>query len=104
MPWSHVGEAHHPGDPDPDNHHQVSETITRLHELYDSGLPLFTKGALQRICEQLDDPDRGDGPIFIEALDGTSVSYEVETGRVIPVGKQDEEFIMYEFSLTCYQV
>ena len=93
--YYHVGEGYHPYDPDPNDCQQISEVIDRLHTIYDSGSPLFTKEKLQRICEQLDDPDKGSRPISIEALDGTSVSYEVETGRIVPAGTRDEEFVVY---------
>lgn len=74
----------------------------RLRELYNQGMPFFSKEVFRHVVAQLDHCRANPRPpgdadphvISIPALDGTTVKLELETGQLM-VRESDVDFIVY---------
>lgn len=89
---------------------QIQHTIARLQQLYDQGVPFFSKSVIRDIVTQLDDghanprPANSPNPhvISIPSVNGTVVKSKLETGHAetscFSVSEQEDvEFVKYGF-------
>ena len=89
---------------------QIQDTIARLKQLYDQGVPFFSKSVIRDIVTQLDDghanprPANGSNPhvISIPSVNGTVIKSKLETGHAeascFSVSEQEDvEFVKYGF-------
>ncbi|KAJ5745905.1 hypothetical protein N7520_011087 [Penicillium odoratum] len=68
--------------PPPNGPKSEEEALARIDELYNSNVPWFSKKTIRSALEQIQRrPARGD-KIFVKAVDGTMVEYDIETGDV----------------------
>lgn len=81
------------------------ESAKQLRELYDQGVPFFTKAVFRNVLDQLEhcraNPRTpGHGPpnpyiISIPTMNGTTVELELETGVTMPIEDKDVELVVY---------
>jgi hypothetical protein len=89
---------------------QIQDTITRLQQLYDQGVPFFSKSVIRGVVTQLDDghanprPANGPNPhvISIPSVNGTVNKSKLETGHAetscFTISEQEDvEFVKYGF-------
>lgn len=65
---------------------EAAVATRRIRHLYDSGLPFFTKTALQSLHDQLRNAVNSGEQLHVGGLDGTLVDFENEMGRTFPAG------------------
>lgn len=86
----------------------IQDTVSRLNNLYDEGVPFFSKAVFQAIVAQLDAgraeprPHKGPNPhiISVPAVDGTTIKFKLETGIIESYRQEkenDTEFVAYDF-------
>ncbi|KAJ3570025.1 hypothetical protein NPX13_g5875 [Xylaria arbuscula] len=62
---------------------EMQQVIPKVREIYDSGTPFFTKEAMRRIVQQIDDIEKGKpGTVSVVGIDGNIVQLPVQTGEV----------------------
>jgi hypothetical protein len=73
----------------------ATEVAGTIQSCYEAGEPLFTKHAIKDIIRQLEAADNGVNQISVIGLDGSTVDFAIETGRVLKGPTQDLEFVLY---------
>lgn len=76
-----------------------AELIHNIRVSYNTGIPFFTKDALQEVAQQLKDykqtESRREQKIFTRGIDGKQVGFSIETGRTrFGAAGEDEEFVL----------
>ncbi|KAI0423789.1 hypothetical protein F5Y09DRAFT_326395 [Xylaria sp. FL1042] len=62
---------------------EMRQVIQRVREIYDSGTPFFSKEAIRKIMQQIDDIERGQpGRVSVMGVDGNIVQLLVKTGDI----------------------
>jgi hypothetical protein len=62
---------------------EIQQVAHRVREIYDSGTPFFTKEAIGRVAQQIDDIERGQpGAVSVVGIDGNTVQLRVKTGEI----------------------
>lgn len=76
----------------------IDEAAARLDQLYESGVPFFTKEAIRTAFEQCQrvSESQEDTMIYLKDLTGAMVEFTTKTGEI---KKGDFEFVEYEFLL-----
>lgn len=78
-----------------------AEFVKHIRELYDAGVPLFTKERLREVAWQLKDYEQNksqpEQKIFVRGIDGKKVEFLIQVGHIRrwDVDK-DEELVVYE--------
>lgn len=82
----------------PDAPKTTDEAAARLDQLYESGVPFFTKEAIRAAFEQGQSlaNSQEDTMIYMKDLTGAMVEFTTKTGEIM---KREEEGIEYEFLL-----
>lgn len=67
-----------------------------IRQLYEAGVPFFTKEQLQDLSRQLKQADTSDKPeIHIKGLEGTEETFEVKTGVTRAGSEPGTEWVLY---------
>ncbi|KAJ5946792.1 hypothetical protein N7454_003631 [Penicillium verhagenii] len=75
--------------PPADTPKNEEEALARIDELYNAGVPWFSKDTLRSVLEQIQrKPTHGD-QIFVKAIDGAVVEYDMKIGDVKPMREDD---------------
>ncbi|KAI0096427.1 hypothetical protein GGR51DRAFT_29692 [Nemania sp. FL0031] len=62
---------------------EMQQVVPRVREIYDSGTPFFTKEAIRKVIQQIDDIETGQpGVISVIGIDGNIVQLRVKTGEI----------------------
>ena len=75
--------------PPPDNPKTEDEALARIGELYTSGVPFFSKDILRSAWEQMQKPLADGDKIYIKALDGAMIEYDLRIGQVNTMREAD---------------
>jgi hypothetical protein len=70
----------------------AAKVTSDIQLLYDAGTPLFTKDAIQDVLQQLESSAKR---VWIKGLNGVMTEFDIESGRVMELPKQDLEYILY---------
>ena len=73
---------------------EIVEVKEKIYALYNEGVPLFTKNWFADLCQQFEKNDSKGQKIWLKALDGSMVDFDVETGNTHPAWDERLEFIM----------
>ncbi|KAJ5587449.1 uncharacterized protein N7459_003214 [Penicillium hispanicum] len=85
------------GGPPSDTPKSMEEAQARIDGLYASGVPFFTKANLRSALEQIQrSPARGE-KIFLQAVDGATVEFDMRTGEVKPRIDENDQRTEYLF-------
>lgn len=68
-----------------------AEANLKIRDLYDAGIPFFTKEAIRDVYQQLKKP-RKDQKISVKGLDGVFVDFEMQNGHTSPGPDPKEEY------------
>lgn len=89
------GEAYRCCDPTPAEEVEISEAISNIRSMYDSGARFCTRVALQDLLQQLEAFEKGQ-TISVRALNGNLVDFNIESGRTHPTSEPHLEFVLCE--------
>lgn len=89
----YAGASASPIEDDIDATRKLAHIHADIQFLYLSGVPLFTKEAIRNVSCQLNELGGKSGKVYVKALNGILVEFNVETGRVFPSGL-DAEFVV----------
>ena len=70
--------------PPADTPQSLKEAQDRIDELYASGVPFFTKENIRSAFEQMQRPHARGDKIFLKAVDGATIEFDMRTGDVKP--------------------
>ena len=81
---------------------QIQDKVARLQQLYDQGVPFFSKSVIRDLVSQLDEcRANGSHPnISIPSINGTVIKFILETGDAECLGDSEDEDI--EFVTYCF--
>ncbi|KAL1859825.1 hypothetical protein VTK73DRAFT_7445 [Phialemonium thermophilum] len=66
------------------NKEEMQQAVQKIREMYDSGLPFFTKDALRETMQQMENIEKGQpGTVSVRGLDGTIAQFSVQTGEIV---------------------
>lgn len=69
-----------------------TEAAEKIHFLYDSGTPFYTKAAIRDVWQQLEKASVEGQKVWVRGLDGVIVAFDIECGRTIQAPQHDLEF------------
>lgn len=75
--------------PPPDTPKTEEEALSRIDDLYASGVPFFSKDSIRSAWEQMQKPLVDGDKIYIKALDGAMIEYDLRIGHVNTMREAD---------------
>ncbi|KAJ5898018.1 hypothetical protein N7504_008306 [Penicillium tannophilum] len=107
-----MGQAHYychnrwSNGPPADTPKSEEEALARIDELYNSGVPWFSKETIRSALEQIQRPPAHGDQIVVKAVDGAMVEYDIKSGDIKTMRHTDgveEEWVLQRpaISYTC---
>jgi hypothetical protein len=75
---------------------ETTEATLKIRSLFDAGIPFYTKEAIRDVCQQLEKLGESESrqKVSVRGLDGVIVDFDIESGRTLPAGEPDLEFLV----------
>jgi hypothetical protein len=93
----YFGGRFHWSKPPSDELKTMEETQARIDELYESGVPFFSKEVIRFVYEQCQRKPRRGEMIYVKDITGALVEFECQTGDV--KGENEKDGVKFEYIL-----